>query len=123
MSERTSLDTVCASLCEAMGIDKPENANEPCSELVNYAARVFGGAKADRIFMYNPDAIAEWIYRKYPNLTTAMTARTDFELPLDCVMPSVTPVCFGTMYTGAQPDIHGIKGYKKPVIQIDTIFE
>ena len=123
MSERTSLDTVCASLCEVMGIDKPENANEPCSELVNYAAKVFGSAKADRIFMYNPDAIAEWIYRKYPNLTTAMTARTDFELPLDCVMPSVTPVCFGTMYTGAQPDIHGIKGYKKPVIQIDTIFD
>ena len=38
-------------------------------------------------------------------------------------MPSVTPVCFGTMYTGAQPEIHGIQKYEKPVIKIDTIFD
>ena len=39
------------------------------------------------------------------------------------VMPSVTPVCFGTMYTGAQPQVHGIQAYVKPVITIDTIFD
>ena len=38
-------------------------------------------------------------------------------------MPSVTPVCFGTMYTGAQPEVHGIRKYEKPVITIDTIFD
>ena len=45
------------------------------------------------------------------------------ELPLCTVMPSVTPVCFGTMYTGAQPQVHGIQSYVKPVIRIDTIFD
>ena len=39
------------------------------------------------------------------------------------VMPSVTPVCFGTMYTGAQPAVHGIQKYEKPVIKIDTLFD
>ena len=38
------------------------------------------------------------------------------EIPLCTVMPSVTPVCFGTMYTGAQPAVHGIQKYEKPVI-------
>ena len=38
-------------------------------------------------------------------------------------MPSVTPVCFGTMYTGAQPSVHGIQKYEKPVITIDTLFD
>jgi predicted AlkP superfamily pyrophosphatase or phosphodiesterase len=38
-------------------------------------------------------------------------------------MPSVTPVCFGTMYTGAQPAVHGITKYMKPVIKIDTFFD
>ena len=38
-------------------------------------------------------------------------------------MPSVTPVCFGTMYTGAQPAVHGIRRYEKPVIKIDSIFD
>ena len=37
--------------------------------------------------------------------------------------PSVTPVCFGTMYTGAQPCTHGIQRYEKPVITIDTLFD
>ena len=26
----------------------------------------FDGEKADRIVMYNPDAIAQWVYKKYP---------------------------------------------------------
>ncbi len=38
-------------------------------------------------------------------------------------MPSVTPVCFGTLYTGAQPSVHGIQKYEKPVITIDTLFD
>ncbi len=28
-----------------------------------------------------------------------------------------------TMYTGAQPAVHGITAYAKPVIKIDTIFD
>ena len=42
---------------------------------------------------------------------------------MSTVMPSVTPVCFGTMYTGAQPKVHGIQKYEKPVIKIDTLFD
>lgn len=41
---------------------------------------------------------------------------SDIEIPLCSVMPSVTPVCFGTMYTGTQPCVHGIQAYEKPVI-------
>lgn len=38
-------------------------------------------------------------------------------------MPSVTPVSFGTMYTGAMPEVHGIRCYSKPVIKIDSLFD
>jgi len=123
MSERRSLDTVCAALCHAMGIAVPEHAAAPSPELTAYIDAALAGAKAGRIFMYNPDAIANWVYDKYPQLTKEMTARTSVQLPLTAVMPSVTPVCFGTMYTGAQPSVHGINAYKKPVITIDTIFD
>jgi len=118
-----SLDTLCAALCYAMGIDAPANAAAPSPELMAYVDKAFDGRKADRIVMYNPDAIAQWIYCKYPQLLKEMIARTDMELPFQCVMPSVTPVCFGTMYTGAQPEVHGIRKYEKPVIRIDTIFD
>lgn len=121
---KTSLDTVCASLAYAMGIDAPEKANAANETLKAYVDEAFCGEKADRVFMYNPDAIAQWIIEKYPEMLFHRTEKYfDLKLPLCSVMPSVTPVCFGTMYTGAQPQVHGIQKYEKPVIKIDTLFD
>ena len=123
MTNQNSLDTLCAALCYAMGIEPPQFAAAPNGELCTYIDRTLGGKKADRIFMYNPDAIAQWIYEKYPHMFNEAKRVTEVEAPFCTVMPSVTPVCFGTMYTGTQPELHGIQAYVKPVIQIDTIFD
>lgn len=123
MQNTTSLDTLCAALAYTMGIEAPEHAAAPVEALTEYVDKAFEGRKADRIFMYNPDAIAEWIYKKYPQLMKEAIAKTDLEVPFCTVMPSVTPVCFGTMYTGAQPAVHGIRKYEKPVIKIDSLFD
>lgn len=123
MINPVSLDTLCAALAEIIGAEAPACAAPANATLKEYADRAFGGQRADRIFMYNPDAVAEWIYRKYPEFAREVQARTELELPFCTVMPSVTPVCFGTMYTGAQPSVHGIQKYEKPVIRIDTFFD
>ena len=123
MHNKNSLDTLAAALAHAIGVEAPKEAACANAELVSYIDNAFGGAGADRIFMYNPDAVAEWIYRKYPDFTKEVREICDIELPLATVMPSVTPVCFGTMYTGAQPAVHGIQKYEKPVIRIDTLFD
>ena len=123
MENRSSLDTLCAALAYAMGVDTPVHAAPACQELTAYIDKTLDGKKADRIFMYNPDAIAQWIWEKYPQLLKEVTARTELEVPYCAVMPSVTPVCFGTMYTGAQPAVHGIRRYEKPVITIDSLFD
>ena len=120
---KNSLDSLCGALAYAIGIEKPEQAAAPCKELTDYVDERFGSKKADRIFMYNPDAIAQWVYEKYPFLFTSADSLAEIKLPFQSVMPSVTPVCFGTMYTGAQPCVHGIQKYEKPVIAIDTIFD
>lgn len=123
MLNEKSLDTLCAALSYAMGIEAPAKAAPANEELKAYVDEKFGGERADRVFMYNPDAIAQWIYEKYPELLKSAIAITDIQLSFCAVMPSVTPVCFGTMYTGAQPTVHGIQKYEKPVIKIDTIFD
>lgn len=123
MKNSNSLDGICAALAHAIGIEPPKMAAEKNPILAEYVDKIFGGEGADRIIMYNPDAVAEWIYKKYSHLCTAATNCSDIEVPLATVMPSVTPVCFGTMYTGAQPEIHGIQKYEKPVIKIDTLFD
>ena len=118
-----SLDTLCAALAYAMGIEPPALAAEKNADLVDYIDTVFSGEKADRVVMYNPDAIAQWIYQKYPDYLAKVKQNTEKEVSFATVMPSVTPVCFGTMYTGAQPSVHGIQKYEKPVITIDTLFD
>lgn len=120
---KTSLDSICASLAYAMGIDSPEFANPASKVITDLVDDRFNGKKADRIFMYNPDAIAQWIYEKYNDYSDGVRENTDIELPLCSVMPSVTPVCFATMYTGSQPEIHGIRKYEKPVLKLDSIFD
>lgn len=120
---QTSLDTLCASLAKAMGMKPPAQAAASNEMLDTFVADAFGGKAADRIFMFNPDAVAQWIYEKYTFLAREVAIYAPQRLPLAAVMPSVTPVCFGTMYTGAQPRVHGIRKYEKPVITIDTLFD
>ena len=66
MKNEHSLDTLCAALAYAMGVDAPENAAAASPALCAYIDEKLDGIKADRIFMYNPDAVAQWIYEKYP---------------------------------------------------------
>ena len=123
MHNTNSLDTLAAALAHANKVEAPACSAEANSDLVKYVDEKLGKKGADRLFMYNPDAISEWVYRKYPEYTKEVRERCDIELPMATVMPSVTPVCFGTMYTGAQPAVHGIRKYEKPVIKIDTLFD
>lgn len=116
-----SLTGVCAALAEAIGIETPKQANPAIPALADLVKDTCG--KVDRIFMYNPDAVAMWLYQKYTSFYAPLQKRIKLTLPLRTVMPSVTPVCFGTMYTGAYPEIHGIRVYEKPVIRIDTLFD
>ena len=123
MNNQNGLAGLAGALAYAMGIEAPAQAETANEILCEYVDAVLGGKKVSRIFMYNPDAIAQWLYEKYPHMFEEVKVRTEVEVPFATVMPSVTPVCFGTMYTGAQPEVHGIKGYVKPVIRIDTLFD
>lgn len=114
-----SLTRVCASLASAMGIEAPVTADAPLDAL----AGLPGDKPVDRIFMYNPDATAMWLYQKYTEWYAPVQKNTQLSLPLRTVMPSVTPVCFGTMYTGVLPEVHGIRTYTKPVIKTDSLFD
>ncbi len=116
-----SLTTVAAALTHALNAEKPREADEANPALMALIEN--SGLPIDRVLMYNPDAIALWLYQKYTPCYLPVQKHTSLSLPLQSVMPSVTPVCFGTMYTGALPAVHGIQSYTKPVIKIDTVFD
>lgn len=123
MKNSHSLDGIAAALAHALQIPAPQYAAPANRTLTAFIDTVFGQQGADRVVMYNPDAIGQWVYEKYSDICADVTRRADLSLPLATVMPSVTPVCFATMYTGAQPAVHGIQKYDRPVLQIDTLFD
>ena len=117
-----SLTGVAAALASILGVEAPKEANPAC-EILRDLPTSRGEERVDRIVMFNPDAVGLEVFQKYTALFAPVLRHTQLCLPLRTVMPSVTPVCFGTMYTGALPEVHGIQAYCKPVIRIDTLFD
>lgn len=118
-----SLTGVAASLSNALEIDAPKQAEPSITAIDNLVKASTKKGKVDRVFMYNPDAVAMWLYQKYTTFYEPLMLHTKLTLPLKCMMPSVTPVNFGTMYTGVTPEVHGIQSYTKPVIKTDSLFD
>jgi len=96
---------------------------EEDSSIAPSILEVTAKGKCDRIFMYNPDAIGSWVYNHYSRFTGKAESVCDLKLPMLSVIPPVTPVCFGSMYSGLQPDGHGIHKYEKPVLKCKTVFD
>lgn len=119
---KLSLTRFAATLAKLMGVEKPAYADEPvgwvCDVMTDLCKEGF-----DRAVIHNPDAMGMFLYEKYPDIFAPVLKHTQITIPFQTVMPSVTPVCFGTMYTGALPRVHGIQKYEKPVIQIDSFFD
>jgi predicted AlkP superfamily pyrophosphatase or phosphodiesterase len=113
-----SLTRFASTVSAIMGIDPPDKADKPVEAIVS----LYKG-KADRVLIYNPDAIAMWLYTRYFDYFAPVIQNTPVVLPFLSVLPTVTPVCFATKYTGVTPDIHGIQSYIKPVVKTDSLFD
>ena len=122
MMNSISMTRLAASVTGALGVAPPAQA-EPGIPQVHTLVQDMLGKSADRLMIYNPDCIAMWLYQKYTERFAPVMRATQLTVPMGTVMPAVTPVCFGTMYTGAMPAVHGIKTYAKPVIAIDSVFD
>ncbi len=112
-----------ATVTKLMGFAMPEAADVPNEIVIEAAKKHFNNETAQRLLLYNPDAIALWLFQKYTTLFTPLVCGTQLALPVLSVMPSVTPVCFASMYTGLLPEKHGIKSYIKPVLKVTTLFD
>ena len=114
---------VAASVLDAMGVPPHNGAHPAISVLSQMCRQIFDNGRADRALLYNPDAVGFWLYQKYTELFAGAICHSTLSLPMLAVMPSVTPVCFASMYAGVTPDVHGIQAYEKPVLSVTTIFD
>ncbi len=106
-----------------MGFSMPPQADSANEPLLTTVRRKLGDQPLGRVLLYNPDAIALWLYQKYTHRFAPVLRNSCMALPVRSVMPSVTPVCFASMYSGLTPEYHGIQAYIKPVLQVPTLFD
>ena len=117
------ISSVKSSILKLAGMEISENIEDPNPVITALADKKLSGKPVDRAVIYNPDAVALWVYQKYTEMFAKAALCSDLALPMLSVMPSVTPVCFASMYSGVMPDIHGIKKYEKPVLTVNTVFD
>ena len=122
MMNSYSMTQLARSVANAMGIEAPASSGPSISSVDRLVGDKLPN-KAERVLIYNPDCIGHWFWQKYTEMFLPVEKYTQLAVPVATVMPSWTPVCFGTMYTGALPAVHGIQGYFKPVIKTDSLFD
>ena len=114
---QTCITQTAATILTLLGITPADQMAPPIKQVLNHRPA------CDRIFMYNPDAIAMWLYEKYEDYFKEIETQITLKLPMLSVIPPVTPVCFGSMYSGLLPAEHGIQKYEKPVLSVPTVFD
>lgn len=117
-----SMTRVAATVADVMGIEPPLTA-EPKMDWLSDLLKNKANGRADRVVMYNPDAIAMWLFQNYTAEFAPVLRHTQIGVPLRTVMTAVTPVCFASMYTGTQPSVHGVQKGEKPVVRTDSLYD
>ena len=59
------LTGVAATAATLLGAPIPVGADAALAPVLALAQRAWGAPRADRVLLYNPDAIALWLYQQY----------------------------------------------------------
>lgn len=123
-TESTVCD-VAPTLCALWGLPAPAACQgEPIARVLAAAAgKLPAGARLQRTLLFCPDAIGDVLHQDFPQDFAALAGQADVKVSCTTVLPSVTPVCFGSIFTGAMPDVHGIQAYSKPVLSVPTLYD
>jgi hypothetical protein len=113
---RLDLRSVTATICEVLGVPPPALCDAPPFPEVS-------GTRVERVLVYAPDAIGTHLFTKYRDEFAPVLEHAPVTVPLPSIMPTRTPVCFASMFTGGVPEAHGIRQYEKPVLECDTVFD
>lgn len=118
------ITAIAATVCEILGVNPPLKAAAADAELLAYAkSKLSKAEKIDRVLIYNPDAIAEWLTISYPNIFQNILKHAPHAEHMLSMIPPKTPVCFASMYTGLLPSEHGIQKYIKLRLEVESMFD
>jgi len=125
MSSRDlTIMSVTPTICSCMGIESPGISESPAiPEVTELKDITLGTNPVERCLIFAPDAVGRMILDMLPELERRVSRLVPVSVPVSSVIPPKTPVCFASMFTGAEPLSHGITQYERPVLECDTMFD
>lgn len=119
-----SIADLTPTYCELFGIKKPETCvATPIASVVDHAGHIMNGVgKTQKAVLFCADACGDVQKNYRPDVFERVKAVAGLQIKSTCVMPSVTPVCYGSIFTGTPPSVHGIQKYERPVLSVPTLF-
>lgn len=116
------MKTFASTIAACMDFPLPESYYPGVSWVSDILKQRMGGA-ADRVVLYHADAVGLYIWQKYTSLFAPVYQHTSLALPLLSTVESVTPVSHASMYTGLDPEQHGIMTYVRPQLTCRTLYD
>lgn len=111
-----------ALVADCMDVELPETYAPTIGWLSDILKSRLGG-KADRVVLYHADAVGQYIWQKYTNRFASVYEHTSLAVPFVSTVESVTPVAHASMYTGLDPQDHGIMTYVRPQLTVSTLYD
>lgn len=119
-----SIASVTPTVCELFGIAAPSSSIEnPLARAIRYASDRLAGGFIERCLIYCPDALGDHLWDRFPDQRERITQCCPQRFSVAAVVPPKTPVCFASVFTGAPPEVHGIRRYERPTLTCDTLFD
>ncbi|MCI1722236.1 MAG: alkaline phosphatase family protein [Lachnospiraceae bacterium] len=113
---------LCRTISDLLGVPAPEGAAPAIPYIENILKRELGGT-AGKAVLYHADAIGSFMIQKYTEDFAPVFENSCTFLPMTSTVMSVTPVSHATMYTGLDPEQHGIRVYEKPRLTCETLYD
>jgi hypothetical protein len=119
-----SIASLTPTICSLFGVAAPAVSNEkPLDSVLRYATDQLDGRSLERCLIYCPDALGNHLWSQFPGHRERISACCPHRVAVSAVFPPKTPVCFASVFTGAPPEVHGIRRYERPVLSCDTLFD
>ena len=110
---RYSITQFASTILKCFGVEK-EGHMADAMPIANDILK--DGNTLERCLVFSVDAVPEYVVNEYDYLFEKVKKHAKNEVLVKTVMPSITPVCYGAMFSGATPDKNGLPEYKEPKI-------
>ncbi len=120
-----AITAITPTVCALLGIEPPTlSEGGPLAEVLEASQSGLETRPVQRCLLFCPDAIGAWLPEKYPSMFDEVATHAPLRVRLRSVMPPKTPVCWASVFTGALPEIHGIRPVSpRPTFHGDTLFD